>query len=192
MSLLVIILCTSLGNLNFKSNGPSYFDKLFLFLKFRLHLFESTRTCTKTTNNCFSYRTNSTWWNLKSTKSYYGCIRKFSGYIIHSTEGNYFWRGKGTQQTFVLMKTSWRRLKDVFRFRLQKTSSRRLHEDEYILINHTSSEDVFKMFWSRPIHSPCPYVFKTSSKRLQDVSQIRLEDIFKTFWRRIIKLNCFC
>ena len=47
MSLLVIILCTSLGNLNFKSNGPSYFDKLFLFLKFRLHLFESTRTLQK-------------------------------------------------------------------------------------------------------------------------------------------------
>ena len=163
MSLLVIILCTSLGNLNFKSNGPSYFDKLFLFLKFRLHLFESTRTCTKTTNNCFSYRTNSTWWNLKSTKSYYGCIRKSSGYIMHSTEGNYFWRGKGTQQTFVLMKTSWRRLKDVFRFRLQKTSSRRLQDvftktniflliirlqktssrcfgqDQYIRLVHTSS-----------------------------------------------------
>ena len=31
MSLLVIILCTSLGNLNFKSNSPSYFDKLFCF-----------------------------------------------------------------------------------------------------------------------------------------------------------------
>ena len=189
MSLLVIILCTSLGNLNFKSNGPSYFDKLFLFLKFRLHLFESTRTCTKTTNNCFSYRTNSTWWNLKSTKSYYGCIRKSSGYIIHSTEGNYFWRGKGTQQTFVLMKTSWRRLKDVFRFRLQKTSSRRLQDvftktniflliirlqktssrcfgqDQYIRLVHTSS---------RRLQSVCKtcrkYVLKTSSRSFEDVS----------------------
>ena len=84
-----------------------------------------------------------------------------------------------TQQTFVLM----------------KTSSRRLDEDEYILINHTSSrrlqdvlvktnifilsirlQDVFKTF-SRRLQD----IFKTSSKRLQDVSQIRLEDIFKTF-----------
>ena len=115
----------------------------------------------------------------------------------------------------------WRRLEDVFRLCLQKTSSRQLDEDEDIVINHTSSEDVFKTSWSRPIYSSCPYifktssrsfqddfktssrrlaigssrrfqdVFKTSSKCLQDVSQIRLEDIFKTFWRRIIKLNCF-
>ena len=78
-----------------------------------------------------------------------------------------------SQQTFVLM----------------KTSSRRLDEDEYILINHTSSEDVFKTSWSRPIYSSCPYVFKTFSRRLQDVlqkrlqdlSQVRLEDIFETF-----------
>ena len=137
----------------------------------------------------FSYRTNSTWWNLKSTKSYYGCIRKSSGYIIHSTEGNYFWRGKGTQQTFVLMKTSWRRLKDVFRFRLQKTSSRRLQDvftktniflliirlqktssrcfgqDQYIRLVHTSS---------RRLQSVCKtcrkYVLKTSSRRFEDVS----------------------
>ena len=32
---------------------------------------------------------------------------------------------------------------DVCRLRLQKASSRRLDEDESILINHTSSEDVF-------------------------------------------------
>ena len=39
----------------------------------------------------------------------------------------------GSQQTFVLMKTSF-----VFVFR------RRLHQDEYIRLNHSSSEDVFK------------------------------------------------
>ena len=50
-----------------------------------------------------------------------------------------------TQQTFVLMKTSWRRL------------------------SSSSSEDVFKTSWSRPIYSSCPYVFKTSSRHLQDV-----------------------
>ena len=49
-----------------------------------------------------------------------------------------------TQQTFVVMKTSLRRLEDVFRLRLQKTSSRRLDQDEYIHLTDTSSEDVFK------------------------------------------------
>ena len=101
--------------------------------------------------------------------------------------------GLCNQQIFVLMKTSWRRLsfsssKDVF-----KTYSRLLNKDKYILINHTSSEDVFKTSWSKPIYSSCPYFFKTFSrcfqdvlqKRLQDVLQIRLEDIFKTFWRRL-------
>ena len=84
--------------------------------------------------------------------------------------------------------SSWRRLSSC----LQKKSSRRLDEDEYIVINHTSSEAVFKTSWSRPIYSFCPYIFKTFSRRLQDVSQIRLEDMLKTFWRRIIKVNCFC
>ena len=43
----------------------------------------------------------------------------------------------------------WRRLEDVFCLNLQKTSSRRLDQDEYIHLNHTSSEDVFKMSWRR-------------------------------------------
>ena len=127
--------------------------------------------------------------------------------------------GAATQQTFVLMKTSWRRLEDVFRLRLrktssrclqdvlmktniflliihlQKTSSRRLGQDQYIRLGYTSSrrlQDVFKTF-SRRLQDVLPRrlqdvfktssrhlqdVFKTSSKRLQDVSQIRLEDIF--------------
>ena len=62
-----------------------------------------------------------------------------------------------TQQTFVLMKTSWRRLEDVLRLRLQKTS------------------------WSKPIYSSWPYVCKTSSRRFQDVFQ----DVFKTSSRRL-------
>ena len=86
------------------------------------------------------------------------------------------------QQTFVLMKTSWRRLwssssEDVF-----KTSSSRPDQDEYIRLTHTSSEDVFKTSSSRPTYSSWPYVFKMFWKRLQD--------IFKTFSRLIIKLNC--
>ena len=94
---------------------------------------------------------------------------------------------KPFQQTYVLMKTSWRRLSssssedvlikmNIFALviRLQKTSSRRLDQDQYIRLGHTSS------------------------RRLQDVLQKRLQDIFKTsckdafkmFWRRIIRLNC--
>ena len=72
-----------------------------------------------------------------------------------------------SQQTFVLIKTSWRRL------------------------SSSSSEDVFKTSWSWPIYSPCPYVFKTSSRRFQDVFKTsskhlkdvlprRLQDVFKT------------
>ena len=69
-----------------------------------------------------------------------------------------------TQQTFVLMKTSF-----VFVFR------RRL-------------QDVFKTSWSRPIYLPWPYVFKTSSRRFQDVfktSSRRFEDVFKMSSRHL-------
>ena len=69
-----------------------------------------------------------------------------------------------TQQTFVLM----------------KTSSWHLDEDEYILINHMSSEDVSKTSWPRPIYSSCPYVFKTSSRRLAKMSSRGLQSVFKT------------
>ena len=68
-----------------------------------------------------------------------------------------------SQQTFVLLKTSWRRLEDVFRLRLQKTSSKHL-------------ENVFKTFWTR----------------LQDIFIMSWKDILKTFSRCIIKLNCSC
>ena len=117
------------------------------------------------------------------------------------------WRGflksEGTtHQTFVLIETSWRRFEDVFCFCLHKTSSIRLQE-EYICLTHTSSEDVYKTSWSRPICSSWSYffrmslrrfqVFKTSSRRLQDVLrrrlqdtlQKRLQDVFKTFSRHL-------
>ena len=68
-----------------------------------------------------------------------------------------------SQQTFVLLKTSWRRLEDVFRLRLQKTSSRRF-------------QDVFKR--------SCKNVFKTSWKRLVKTSFRRLQNIFKMSSRR--------
>ena len=80
-----------------------------------------------------------------------------------------------TQQPFVLMKTSWRRLSSL------------------------SSADVFKTSWSRRICSPYSYVFRrrldqdqyirlghTSSRRLQDVfkmSSRHLQDVFKTYYQ---------
>ena len=75
----------------------------------------------------------------------------------------------------------WRRLEDVFCLRLQKTSSRRLDQDEYVRLSLTSSEDVFKTSWSRPIYSSWPYIVKTSGKMYSR----HLQDVFKTFWRRV-------
>ena len=74
----------------------------------------------------------------------------------------------------------------VFRRRLQ---------DEYIRISNTSSEDVFKTSWSRPIYSSWLYVFKTSCKnffktslkRLQDVLQKRLQDLLQRFLQDVFK-----
>ena len=57
-----------------------------------------------------------------------------------------------TQQTFVLMKTSWRRLSSSSSEDVLKTSSRRLDQDKYIRLVHTSSrrlQDIFKTFWRR-------------------------------------------
>ena len=81
-------------------------------------------------------------------------------------------------------------------FVLMKTSSRRLDQDKYICLSHTSSEDVFKMFSRRlgqnqyvrlgyTSSTRFQGVFKTSSKRLQDVLQKRLQDVLKTSSRRL-------
>ena len=71
----------------------------------------------------------------------------------------------------------WRHLEDAFRLRLQKTSSRRL-QDVLIKTNiFALALRLHKASWSRPIYLSWLYVFKASSKRLQD--------IFKTFWRRL-------
>ena len=113
------------------------------------------------------------------------------------------------------MKTSWKRLKDVFRLRLQdifktnifalviclqKTSSRRL---QYVLIKTNifvlaiHLQDVFKTS-SRHLQDILPRrlqdAFKRSSrcpqKRLQDIFKTSCKDAFKMFWRCIIRLNC--
>ena len=85
------------------------------------------------------------------------------------------------QQTFVLMKTSWRCLSSSSAGDIFKTSSRRLDQDEYIYLTqyirlgHTSwrLQDVFK--------TSCKNVCKTSSRRLQNV--------FKTSSRLLAKIS---
>ena len=71
---------------------------------------------------------------------------------------------------------------------------RRLHQDKYIRLSHTSSEDVFKMSWSRPKYLSWLYVFKTSSRRFQDffkVFKMSYKSVFKTSSRRFIfKTSC--
>ena len=80
------------------------------------------------------------------------------------------------QQTFLLMKTSWKRLEESSCLRFQKTFSRRLDQDKYIRLSHASSEDVFKTS-SRHFED----VFKTSWRHFQDVLQRYLQDVFKTY-----------
>ena len=91
-----------------------------------------------------------------------------------------------TQQPFVLMKTSWRRLSSLSSADVFKTSwsrricspysyvfRRRLDQDQYIRLGHTSSRRLQN-------------VFKTSSRRLQDVlktSSRHLQDVFKTYYQ---------
>ena len=106
---------------------------------------------------------------------------------------------KDTNQTFVLMMTSWRRLEDVFHLRLQNSSSRRLDRDENSRLSLTSSEDVFKTSCqdvlktsSRRLEKCLQDIFKTSSRRFEDVFKTSCKDISKMFSRRMIKLNCSC
>ena len=120
------------------------------------------------------------------------------------------------QQTFVLMKTSWRRLDGVFRLwfqrvssrrlqdvlikknifalviRLQKTSLRRLSQDQYSHPGHTSSrrlQGVFRMFCQDFVKTSCKNVFKTSSRCLQDVLKTSSRRLAKTSSRRLAKMS---
>ena len=94
-----------------------------------------------------------------------------------------------TQQTFVLMKTSWRRLEGVFCLHLQKTSWSRpiyLSWSYFFKTSSRRSQDVFKTS-SRHLQN----VFKTSSRHLQDFLQRCLQDVFKTYYQvKLFLLNC--
>ena len=84
-----------------------------------------------------------------------------------------------------VLKTSLRRLSSSSSEDVFKTSWRRLDQDEYVCLSLTSSEDVFKTSWSRPIYSSWLYVFKTSSRRFQDVFKTSCKNVFKTSSRRL-------
>ena len=93
-----------------------------------------------------------------------------------------------SRKTFVLMKTSWRRLSSSSSEDTFKTSWRRLDQDKYIRHSHTSLD-----VWSRSIYSSLPYVFKTSSRRFQDVFKTSSRCLAKTSLRRlqnVLKTSC--
>ena len=116
--------------------------------------------------------------------------------VLQSVYSFRLWRNlflsKLPQEIFVLMKTSWGRLEDIFRLRLQKTSSKRLDQDEYIHLTYTSLEDVFRTssgrldqdLYIRLGHTSWRRLVKTSSKRLEDVFKMSCKNVFKTSSRR--------
>ena len=107
-----------------------------------------------------------------------------------------------SQQTFVLMKTPWRRLSsssseevlirtNIFTLliRLQKTSSEVVFKTSSRRVAKTFSrhlEDIFKTssrYLQEVLLRRFQEVFKTSSRQLQDVLQRCLQDLFKTYHR---------
>ena len=91
--------------------------------------------------------------------------------------GGSFAQAETVQQTFVLMKTSSRRLEDVFRLRLQKTSSRRL-EDVLIKTNILALLKGLQKMSSRRLDQD-QYI------RLGHTSSRRLQGVLKTSSRRL-------
>ena len=100
-----------------------------------------------------------------------------------------------SRQTFVLVKTYWRRLEDVL-----KTSWRRLQCNIFCLIRclenvlKTSCEVILKTSWRRLEDVFGRRIANTSWRRLEDVLEDekvlrwrRLEDVLKTSWRRLGK-----
>ena len=85
------------------------------------------------------------------------------------------------QKTFKTFQANIRLDEDVLKMSFVFVFRRRIDQDEYVRL---SLQDVFKMSWSRPIHSSWSYVFKTScqnsSRRFQDILHKRLQNIFKT------------
>ena len=79
----------------------------------------------------------------------------------------------------------WRRLEDVLKMSFVFAFKRRLQD---VLIKTNIFGIVIrlqKMYWSRPIFSSWSYVFKASSRRLQDVFKTSSRSLAKTSLRRL-------
>ena len=82
----------------------------------------------------------------------------------------------------------WRRLEDFLKTSFVFVFRRRLQD---VLIKTNMFALALRLqdvSWSRPIYLSWPYVFKTSSRRLQDVFKTfsrHLQDVLKTSWRRL-------
>ena len=105
MSIHVITLCISLGNIFFKSIGPRYFTTSLVRQICSLFFFNLDFICLRvpeliTTNNHFSYETNSTWWKLKSTKPYWGISGNQWLYIIYTLQRVIAFRGRKVNSYF--------------------------------------------------------------------------------------------
>ena len=110
---------------------------------------------------------------LKLLKAYFSFYSQISGSLFNHR----------SQQTFVLMKTSWRRLSSSFSEDVFKTSSRSLDQDQYIRLGHTSSRRLQDVL-PRCLQN----VFKKFSRHLQDFLQRFLQDAFKTYHQVILFL----
>ena len=120
---------------------------------------------------------------------------------IQSKWNRYFWRWGQWYESCTAQKVS------VFGVPANIRLDEDVFKTSFVFVFRRRLQDVFMTSWARPIYSPWPYVFKTSSRRFQDVLQKRLQDVLKTygqdeytsckdvfkrFSRGIIKLNCFC
>ena len=89
------------------------------------------------------------------------------------------------QQTFVLMKTSWRCLEDVFRLEdVLKTSWRRLEHVWPRRIYWSWARRLEDVFWRHEAKANIFVLMKTfwrRSRHLQDVLQRYLQDVFKMY-----------
>ena len=128
------------------------------------------------------------WYN----SSKYFTLHLFDYYFVSQ-----WWRFKHiAQQTFVLVKTSWRHLQCNIFFVFQdilKTSWRHNCKTSWRHLEDVL-EDVLKMSWRSFRETYCKYVLKTSWRRLQEVledEKCYAEDVFKTSWRRLGKQEMF-
>ena len=83
----------------------------------------------------------------------------------------------------------WRRFEDGLKTFFVFVFRRHLDQDEYVHLIHASSEDNLKTSWSRPIYSSWSYVFKTSSRRFQDIFKTSSRRLAKTSSRRLAKTS---